>query len=568
MFETIINYIDGTKESSKLNINVSGEVTTATLAVKELDYKKIASIDVLLNEDEINAGDGGFFLVPANNRLQDSAIGHFKDHDDLELELLYPKMTVLGINHNNKAYIVFATGMKEIAWHYIKIKDNKYYFYMRFAVRGEELYEDIALRVHTLSGDLSYSAMARSYRGYLLDNGYKTIKERLHPALAYATDTMYVRIRMGWKPVPCTVLEQTEETEPEMHVACTFSDVENLMHEYKKAGIDKAEFCLVGFNKSGHDGRWPQIFPIEERLGGEEGLKKLIKTAHSLGYTVCCHTNSTDGYTIANNLADSDIARKNNGEKSVNCEYWSGGRMYNICPKRGYEISEETLPPLAKLGFSGTHYIDVITATPPRNCYHKEHKVNYKEGVEWFDKLFILSRRLFGCIGSECSFTHNYKYLDYVLYDTFRKCLKHERQADEPDFVDEFVPFLQLVFHGIVLSNPQASTVNAGLSSDPAAMLKVIEYGGRPAIYYYSKFVSNGKDWMGDIDFRMSNPEEVEEGVRAAKKMYDVYEELSFLQYELMESHEKLSEGVYKTVYSDGSTVTVDYNKNTYTLEK
>ena len=79
MFETIINYIDGTKESSKLNINVSGEVTTATLAVKELDYKKIASIDVLLNEDEINAGDGGFFLVPANNRLQDSAIGHFKD---------------------------------------------------------------------------------------------------------------------------------------------------------------------------------------------------------------------------------------------------------------------------------------------------------------------------------------------------------------------------------------------------------------------------------------------------------------------------------------------------------
>ena len=50
MFETIINYIDGTKESSKLNINVSGEVTTATLAVKELDYKKIASIDVLLRQ--------------------------------------------------------------------------------------------------------------------------------------------------------------------------------------------------------------------------------------------------------------------------------------------------------------------------------------------------------------------------------------------------------------------------------------------------------------------------------------------------------------------------------------
>lgn len=64
MFETIINYIDGTKESSKLNINVSGEVTTATLAVKELDYKKIASIDVLLNEDRNKCRRRGLFPCP------------------------------------------------------------------------------------------------------------------------------------------------------------------------------------------------------------------------------------------------------------------------------------------------------------------------------------------------------------------------------------------------------------------------------------------------------------------------------------------------------------------------
>lgn len=569
MFETKINYIDGTSENAEPCITYSENAKTATLDVSSLAYEKIASVDVLLNDGEIIAGDEGFFLTPGNNKLPDSAIGYFKEHEDAEIEFAFPKMTAFGINHSGKAHIAFATGMKEIAWHFLRIKDNKYYFYMRFAVRGEELYENIELRVNTLSGDLSYSAMARSYRTYLLENGYETIKDRLHPALSYAADTMYIRVRMGWKPVPCKVLEQTEENEPEMHVACTFADVENLMHEYKKAGIDKAEFCLVGFNKSGHDGRWPQILPIEEKLGGEEGLKKLIKTAHSLGYTVCCHTNSTDGYTIANNLSDSDISRKKNGEKDIQCEYWSGGRMYNICPKRGYEISCETLPALAELGFSGTHYIDVITATPPRNCYSDEHKVNYKEGVEYYDKLFILSRKLFGCIGSECSFTHNYKYIDYVLYDSFRKNLQNERQEGEAiDIIDEFVPFLQLVFHGIVLSNPQASTVNAGLSSDPAAMLKVIEYGGRPAIYYYSKFVSNGKDWIGDKDFRMSNPEEINEGVIAAKQMYDTYEELSYLQYELMESHEKLSKNVYVTTYSDGTKVRVDYNKNTYSLEK
>ena len=158
--------------------------------------------------------------------------------------------------------------------------------------------------------------------------------------------------------------------------------------------------------------------------------------------------------------------------------------------------------------------------------------------------------------------------MDYVLYDSFRAHLEHERQADEIDIVDEFVPFVQLVFHGIVLSNPQSATVNAALNKNPAAMLKTIEYGGRPAIYYYSKFVSNGKDWMGDKDFRMSTSEERAESVEAAKRTYDIYNELSYLQYEFMEKHEKLEDNVYRVTYSDGSEITVDYNKNTYELKK
>lgn len=568
MFEGVINYIDGRRKEIKLKVTENGRVKKAVLPVSGLKAEEISTIDVLLNDGEIKAGDEGFFLLPSGTKVSDSAIGYFKEHEDIKLTNAMPKLTMMGINHNNEAYIAIGVGMKEIVWQEVDIEGGSYKLYLRYAVRGEELYEDISLEVHYLEGDLSYSAMAREYRNYHLAGGFVSIKDRLHPALKYAAETMYVRVRQGWKPVPTPVLEQTEENEPPMHVACTFADVENLMQEYKKAGIDKAEFCLVGWNIKGHDGRWPQILPPEESLGGEKGLRQLIKTAHSLGYTVCCHTNSTDGYTIANNMTEDDIALKKDGTKSVQAEQWGGGRTYNVCPKRGYEISKETLLPLVELGFSGTHYIDVITATSPRNCYHPDHKLNYKEGVEYYDKLFILSRELFGCIGSECSFEHNYKYLDYVLYDSFRRHLENERQPDEPDIVDEFVPLVQLVYHGIVLSNPQSATVNAALNKNPAAMLKTIEYGGRPAIYYYSKFLTNGRDWMGDKDFRMSTPEEVSESVEAAKKTYDIYNELSYLQYEFMEKHEKISNKVYRVTYSDGSEITVDYNKNTYSLKK
>ena len=83
-----------------------------------------------------------------------------------------------------------------------------------------------------------------------------------------------------------------------MNVACSFEDVEALLEECKAMGIEHAEFCLVGWNIRGHDGRWPQVFPVEPAFGGEENLRKLIIRAKELGYSIVCHTNSTDAYSI------------------------------------------------------------------------------------------------------------------------------------------------------------------------------------------------------------------------------------------------------------------------------
>ena len=52
------------------------------------------------------------------------------------------------------------------------------------------------------------------------------------------------------------------------------------------------------------------------------------------------------------------------------------------------------------------------------------------------------------------------------------------------------------------------------------------------------------------------------------KKAYDNIKAYSYLQYEMIEHHEKLSENVFQTTYSDGTVVTVDYSTNNYTVEK
>ncbi|UKI36864.1 MAG: hypothetical protein L6V93_00885 [Clostridiales bacterium] len=67
--------------------------------------------------------------------------------------------------------------------------------------------------------------MAVYYRNYRLSRGEcasLTDKMNQRNELRYCADAPEVRIRLGWKPAPPKILEQTVENEPEMYVACTF----------------------------------------------------------------------------------------------------------------------------------------------------------------------------------------------------------------------------------------------------------------------------------------------------------------------------------------------------------
>jgi len=48
--------------------------------------------------------------------------------------------------------------------------------------------------------------------------------------------------------------------------------------------------------------------------------------------------------------------------------------------------------------------------------------------------------------------------------------------------------------------------------------------------------------------------------------MADDYALFESVRYEFMDSHEKIADGVFRTVYSNGMTVTVDYNKGTFDI--
>ncbi len=528
---------------------------------KEKVPRGLEYIDVLCEEFSAEAGEEGYYVI-ANWDRKGSRLVRFDSQRCGERIFEQKLMPIFGVKKADKCVLVIAEGYKYDFDVVVGAKCGKYYIYPRFYLYGEQPFDDICLRVIELDKTADYSDMAVSYRNYRIERGEcRTLAEKAseREQLRYAIEAPEIRIRLGWKPAPPTVLEQTPETEPKMKVACTFDRVCDIIDELKRQGVDKAQLCLVGWNKSGHDGRWPQMFPVEESLGGEERLRHLIGYAKKNGYRIVCHTNSTDCYSIAEGFSEDMIIRKKDGGLSVNDTPWSGGRMYHLCPRKALEIAEKNLPRVAGMGFEGLHYIDVMSIISLRWCFDERHSVNSRETLEIYEKIMKMCHDLFGGFSSEGCFDFAAKYQDYGMYVSW--------PAVDDDMCDEVIPLWEIVYHGIMLYNTTTDTVNC-TAKGKKRELDMIESGSRPTFYFYSKFLegSDMDDWLGNEDLTCDTDEQLCSSVAKIKEAYEMYKKLSRLQLQFITKHCQIENGVFEITYSDGAKITVDRNENTYKI--
>lgn len=531
---------------------------------KETNFESIKQIEADYFGEIAGADDSGYMVLPRGDGCKDYSLCFFSKHkEDFEREIKESNIPFFGVKTEKQCFLAIITGMSYDYTLKIIRKDGKYRIFPVYEINGEQPYEDLKVEYFELCGeDADYSGMARRYRKYKIEKeNMLPVSERLKnsDSLKYSANSVMIRIRCGWKPAPPQIRHQTLENEPPMHVACDFDRISDILDELKKQGVDAAEICLVGWNVKGHDGRWPQTLPVCEELGGEQKLRSLIKKAQDMGYQITCHTNSTDQYEIAD-IYDIENTRLDRFGKPIKRKYgWSGGETNDLCPQISYEQALQILPSVAELGFKGTHYIDVMGIVHPRRCYHKKHYVDSAKAVEYYSKIAKLSTELFGGFSSEGAYDFITPWLDFGLYISF----SHEYDG----ICDKPIPFWQLVYHGYVLSNPYSETVNPTFKSNDI-QLNLVEYGGRPSYYFYSKFMNDGNNWMGNTDALCDTDEQLHESVMKIKKGADEYKKLSELQLLFMEKHEEVSDNVFKVTYSDGTAVIVDYNSGKYDIIK
>ena len=543
----VITSTNGTVRTLPLvaKVQPDGGLRFSVRAADAQDAKRVA-----IKSDCATArkGDEGYWVS------QRGLLGHFtRDVGRWQGFRNWLTLPYFGMKTQRGSFLAVMEGMRFEFDIHLSVTNGVYEMYpsWRVADTGIGAYEDMSMVVYPLADGAGYNEMAKLYRRYkdARDPEIKPIRERAkkRPHLMKLARSIAVRQMCAAKPFkrPDDAVDFTAETEHPVRCICSFGQTLENLRKLMSLGVDDVAMCLAGWQTGGYDGRAPAVFPVVPEAGGEEGLRRLVKGAQELGYIIDAQDNYTDCYTVSPLWDNGNIAcRGCDGKIDFNGS-WCGGKAYNLCLRNAWDVQgfmPRDLKRTAGLGFWGCHYIDVFTAAFPYRCLNPAHAANRNEQMQYQVKAAKLCRELFGGFSSECCFDHLVGYVDYINYATPQMREMRKRAAEgKKTLVDKVVPFWEIAFHDVVLSNPDKVTQE--VLKQPENLI-LLEFGGRPIFYHV------GNDNIPGI-----------------VKAYEQFKRLRHLQLEEMTRHDELAEGFVRVRYGNGDVIYVNHTDKPQTAD-
>lgn len=521
------------------------------------EFKDAKSLRLLPEISEAHAGEDGFYLLPRNISMRGDVQIFFSERDDDVLSYSKPVMAFYAIKKDSFCALVrFERNYKFSINATLEGGIYRCFLSTLFGGKNDLPYDDIRIEMIPLPECATLGDIARAERGLRLERGeIVTLAEkcRERAVIDYARRSPIIRIRMAWKQSPSPIKHQSPDNQPPVHVACDFERVRDIADALYARGVKECELQLVGWNLGGHDGAFPQLFPVEPTLGGEEEMKKTFAHVKSLGYRISTHTNLIDSYELADCFSWDDVVKTEEGEYLQVGDY-GGGLAYHVCPERQMYNSLRTIPELARYGEDGLHFNDVISIVEPDTCHSPLHPCTTADGIEYVNSIMNYQRGIFGGFSSEGCFDFAIGNLDYGLYVSFGDGFGKK----EFPLVSRHVPFFELTYHGILLYNPTSPTVNYPIK--PAEdRLTFILRGGKPTFYFHSRFRTGAKNWMGETDLVTDTDEDLAFAADVIAKGAREFEPLADLQTVFMSEYE-YENGLEIASYENGVKIVGNFS--------
>ena len=409
------------------------------------------------------------------------------------------------------------------------------------------------LQYRFLTGD--QNTVCKEYRAYAREKGLlRTLNEKAiqNPSINDMVGCSFVHMGIKTKVQPNSDFFDPAAPSKNDHLT-PFAVRTAEVKEFKAAGVPKLYLHLDGWAQPGYDNMHPDYGnqPAVAEAGGWEGMRELVDTMHDCGYMFGIHDQYRDYYKAAPSF-DENFACRLPGGGIPGHQHWAGGPQSYLCGsqapyyvKRNFKAIEE-----AGIKLDGA-YLDVFTCNEGDECDHPWHRMTREDCYQYRNACFnfLLSK---GILPSSEEVN------DWAIPSlVFCHYAPYDFMMNEPGSAKHGIPMplFNLVYHDCVIEPWMMDKA----TENEDYMLYALLNAGAPYLRRDAAYpnIDGAFEGVGALSLA--------DHVARCKVVADLHEKVAKCE---MVSCELLAEdgSVQRTTFADGTTVTVDFAKQTYEI--
>jgi len=387
----------------------------------------------------------------------------------------------------------------------------------------------------------NYVTMAKRYRRYMQETGhFVSLREKV------ARNPLVGRL-IGSPVVHTWILSHIEpasqyynkDDPAKNHQYVTFDERAEQFRRLAERGVDRAYVHLDGWGFRGYDNLHPDVIPPCPEAGGWQGMKRLAETCDELGYIFAIHDQYRDYYLDAKSYDPNHTILDREGQRPL-YGLWYGGKQSILCSRLAFGHVRKNYSWLLDHGIKMRGaYLDVFAVVPPDECYNPDHPATRADCLVYRGMCMDFIRSRGGVVSSEEPADWSVSHLDLVHHGPYPLLPDpgHGPATGIP------VPLFNLVYHDALLLPWSLSKGAWGIPQTDLGYLHGLANAGMPYL----------------------SPEPDDEELEQVRTMCALNQRVGLLE---MTNHEFLDDSFRKqrTSFADGTTVTVDFDENTFEI--
>ena len=387
----------------------------------------------------------------------------------------------------------------------------------------------------------NYVDMAKRYRRYVQETGhFISLEEKI------ARNPLVGRL-LGSPVIHTGILSHiqpessyySKDNPAKNHQLVTFDTRAEQLRQLAKKGIRSAYVHLDGWGFRGYDNLHPDILPPCPEAGGWEGMKRFSETCEQLGYLFAIHDQYRDYYLDAKSYDPRHTILDKNGKRPQG-NTWFGGNQSILCSRLALGHVKKNYLSLLNHGVKVRGaYLDVFAVVPPDECYSPEHPATRSDCLKYRGACLDFIRASGGVVSSEEPADWAIPHIDLVHHGPYALVPNPGRGPA----MGIPVPLFNLVYHDAIVLPWSLGKGGWGIPENDLGYLHGLANAGLP---YLSLHPGNKE-------------------LSQVRTMCALHKRVGLLEET---RHEFLDKSFQKqrTTFADGTTVTIDLEKETFEI--